>query len=383
MNVLTRATVGDATGTYRPAVPRLLALATAVPPNVLSQAVARDRVRDYLSTRSGIFDALAPVYANAEIDTRYLAEPLGWYATPRSFAEKCDSYARSATAIARDLAERCLADAGLRADEIDAIVCVSSTGILTPSLDARLMNLLPFRRDTMRVPLFGLGCAGGVLGLSRASELAAARPGRRVLLLVIELCSLAIRHDRFAPSNVVAMALFGDGAAAAIIASDGRLDQGAGGDRDAALGTLGPGGEHCWQDTLDIMGWNVDGNGLDVVFHRSIPAIVANDYASALAGFLDRDGLRLEDFVRTCCHPGGIKVVEALEDVFALPRGALDAERDVLRNYGNMSAPTVLFVLQELIGRGVRGKLLLSSLGPGFAVAFQVVDLAGGPPGPA
>ena len=370
MNVLARATAGSAVDPRTPAAPRLVALATAVPPHVIEQAAARERVREYLSTRSGIFEALAAVYTNAEIDTRYTSEPLGWYLTPRTFAEKCESYARNATAIARELAERCLADAGMRADEIDAIVCVSSTGILTPSLDARLMNVLPFRRDTIRLPVFGLGCAGGVLGLGRAAELAAAKPGRRVLLLVVELCSLAIRHDRFAPSNVVAMALFGDGAAAAIIVNDGD-----GGGGPPGLGALGPGGEHCWQDTLDIMGWNVDSNGLDVVFHRSIPTIVANDYAGALNGFLAREGLGLADFSRACCHPGGVKVLEALEDVLGVERGGLDVERDILRRYGNMSAPTVLFVLQALHRAGVSGRVLLSSLGPGFTAAFQVVDL--------
>ena len=374
MNVLARAAAGSVVNTNAPAAPRLLALATAVPPHVLPQTAARDRVRDYLSTRSGIFEVLAPVYTNAEIDTRYLAEPIEWYGATRTFAEKSDSYARNATLIARDLAERCLAEASLRADQIDAIVCVSSTGVLTPSLDARLMNLLPFRRDTVRLPIFGLGCAGGVLGLNRAAEFAAAKPGRRVLLLVVELCSLAIRHDRFAPSNVVAMALFGDGAAGAIIVNDGG-EAGAGG--GAGLGTIGPGGEHTWPDTLDIMGWNVDGNGLDVVFHRSIPTVVANDYPGALNGFLAREGLTLADFTRACCHPGGVKVVDALEDVLGVERGGLDAERDVLRRYGNMSAPTVLFVLNELRLRGVTGKLLLSSLGPGFSAAFSVVDLTG------
>src|SRR5579871_5677796 len=200
MNVLARATAIGALDARAPS-PRLLALATAVPPNAIPQAAARESVREYLRGRTGIFDALAAVYTNAEIDTRYAAEPLEWYLSPRTFAEKCDSYARNATAIARDLAERCLSEAGLEASDIDAIVCVSSTGVLTPSLDARLMNLLPFRRDTVRLPIFGLGCAGGVLGLSRAAEMAAARPGRRVLLIVVELCSLAVRHDRFAPSN--------------------------------------------------------------------------------------------------------------------------------------------------------------------------------------
>ncbi len=372
MNIVTRAASRSALTERHGSAARLLALTTAVPPHLVVQATVREQVRAYLRTRTGIFDALADVYTNAEIDSRHVAEPADWYLTPRTFAEKCVSFAEHATSMAADLAGRTLRAAGMVASDIDAIVCVSSTGVLTPSLDARLMNLLPFRRDTIRLPIFGLGCAGGVLGLTRATQLAQSRPGMRVLLLVIELCSLAIRHDRFAPSNVVAMALFGDGGAGAVLVSDGDgIDP-----ARPALGVIGAGGEHCWQDTLDIMGWNVDGNGLDVVFHRSIPTIVANEYAGALAGFLDRNGLSLKDISRPCCHPGGVRVIEALEDALDLPRGALDVEREVLRAYGNMSAPTVLFVLDRLIQRGVSGPVLMSSLGPGFAAAFQMVDLA-------
>ncbi|MEJ0097399.1 MAG: type III polyketide synthase [Bauldia sp.] len=235
-------------------------------------------------------------------------------------------------ALGLEVAEKALSGAGLSAGDIDAIVCVSSTGIMTPSLDARLMNLLPFRRNTMRLPIFGYGCAGGVLGLSRAAQLAASRPGMRVLLIVVELCTMAIRHDRATPSNIVATALFGDGAAAAVIESGA---PGSAGEDDArGLGTIGVGGEHTWQDTLDIMGWRVDGLGLDVIFHYSIPSVIADEYPAALLGFLRANGMTLADIARPCCHPGGIKVIEALEDVLGYERGDFDAERAVLRDYG-------------------------------------------------
>jgi alkylresorcinol/alkylpyrone synthase len=262
--------------------------------------------------------------------------------------------------------------ANVTPQEIDAIVVVSTTGVVTPSLDARLMNLLPFRRETMRLPIFGFGCAGGVLGVTRAAQLAASRPGMRVLVIVVELCTMAIRHDRISPSTIVAAALFGDGGAAAVLES---RPASAASDDGPALGTLGVGGEHCWADTLDVMGWRVDGGGLDVIFSNSIPQIVADDYRGALEGFLARSGLGHEDFVRPCCHPGGVKVIEALEQVYALHPGALDVERGVLRDYGNMSAPTVLFVLDRLARSGLTGPVLMSSLGPGFTAAFQLVNL--------
>ena len=312
------------------------------------------------------------MFANAQIETRYACQPFDWYLEQRDFGEKSRLYAEHATALCLQAATDALAAAELDAHEIDAIVVVSTTGVVTPSLDARLMNLLPFRRDTIRLPIFGLGCAGGVLGLTRAAQLARSRPGMRCLLLVVELCTMAIRHDRASPSNIVATALFGDGAAAAILQSDGPGGSAA---ATSAIARIGIGGEHCWPDTLDIMGWHVDGHGLDVIFSSSIPQVVADDYPGALAGFLSRSGLTRGDFVRPCCHPGGVKVIEALELVYDLAPGQLDAEREILREYGNMSAPTVLFVLDRLVAKGLSGPVLMSSLGPGFTAAFQLVDL--------
>jgi alkylresorcinol/alkylpyrone synthase len=353
--------------------PLLRALVTAVPKHVLRQDYVRDNAKAFFGPRSSLFEHLEPVFGNALIEKRYACQPPDWYLTPRDFGEKSQSFAEHATALGLEIATRALDEAELEAHEIDAIVTVSSTGIMTPSLDARLMNLLPFRRDTIRLPIFGLGCAGGVLGLTRAAQLARSAPGMRVLLVVIELCTMAIRHDRMTPSNIVATALFGDGAAGAVIEN--------GGDGIAlgrpTIGTVGVGGEHTWQDTLDIMGWRVDNLGLDVVFSYSIPSVVAEDYPLALEGFLSRNAISPGDIARSCCHPGGVKVIEALEDVLGLARGALEVERSVLRDYGNMSAPTVLFVLDRIRDQGVRGPVLMSSLGPGFSAAFQMVSLVG------
>ena len=374
MNVSMPIRAADRASLFDPGAPRLRALVTAVPKHVLPQDKVRDSVRAYASTRTGLFEHLEPVFANARIETRYACEPFDWYLQPRDFGEKSRSYAEHATALCAEAAEKALAASGLTAAEIDALVVVSTTGVVTPSLDARLMNLMPFRRDTMRLPIFGFGCAGGVLGLTRAAQITRSRPGMRCLVIVVELCTMAIRHDRLTPSNIVATALFGDGAAAAIIQSPAAPGEEDGG---PFIGRVGPGGEHCWRDTLDIMGWRVDGLGLDVVFHYSIPEVVANDYPATLAGFLERNGIRREEIDRPCCHPGGVKVIEALEGVYGLAPGALDFEREVLRDFGNMSAPTVLFVLERMVKAGIAGTVLMSSLGPGFTAAFQMLTLTG------
>jgi len=351
---------------------QLLGLATAVPAQCFDQPTVIEKARQIFGGRTGLFETLESVYTNAQIETRYACQPLDWFDAPSGIADKTRAYETHATALAQRAGERALADAGLTAGDIDSIVFVSSTGIATPSIEARLMNAMPFRPDVQRLPVFGLGCAGGVLGMSRASQIARATPGSRCLLIVVELCTLAFRYDRLTKSNLVATALFGDGAAAAVLSTDGR------GGNGAPLGALGPGGEHLWRDTLNVMGWDVDDQGFDVIFHRDIPQIVAGAFNDAMHGFLARAGVDRTAIDRPCCHPGGVKVLDALEDVFAHDRGGLDAERDVLRGYGNMSAPTVLFVLDELRRRGTDGQLLMTALGPGFTGAFQLLRLNGG-----
>ncbi|MGH6719409.1 MAG: type III polyketide synthase, partial [Alphaproteobacteria bacterium] len=278
------------------------------------------------------------------------------------FAERNDLYLRHAVELAARAADRALGDAGLDYAGIDAIVAVSSSGIATPSLDALVMERRPFRRDVERLPVFGLGCAGGVLGLARAAALSLARPGSRVLLLVVELCGLTFRRADRSKSNLIASALFGDGAAAAIVSTAG------GGPRLTAWG------EHTWPDSLDIMGWSVADDGFGVLFSRDIPALIRRDFRSVAGNFLARHGLSFELIDVFLCHPGGAKVVDALEHALGLAPDALEDSRAVLAEFGNMSAVTVLFVLARALGRGRAGRLLLSTLGPGFTAAFLVAE---------
>jgi len=347
----------------------LSSLVTVVPPHRIAQSVAKERAREVFASRMPFFDQLEQVFDNAAIDARHSCLPVEWFLGPADFEEKTRLYQEHATALAFDAANRALDQAGLGPEEIDVLVFVSSTGISTPTIEARLMNKIAFRRDVMRLPIFGFGCAGGVLGLTRTAQMARSQPGLRCLMIVVELSSLAFRYDRLTKSNLVASALFGDGAAAAVISSD---------PRDASLATLGVGGEHCWPDTLDVMGWNIDANGLDVIFQQSIPQIIADQYPAVLDAFLANHGLTRSDIDRPCCHPGGAKVVDELEKVFDYPKFGLDAERRVLAGYGNMSAPTVLFVLEDLLRTDQQGDLLTSSLGPGFTAAFQMVSVGEG-----
>jgi alkylresorcinol/alkylpyrone synthase len=212
-----------------------------------------------------------------------------------------------------------------------------------------------FRADVERVPVFGLGCAGGVSGLSIASRLACSRPGSIVLLVAVEVCTLAFRLDELTKANMVATALFGDGAAACVLKA-----------YDGGGAAVEMSGQHTWPDTLDIMGWRIDPQGFGVIFDRAIPPFAQAHIAPAVAGILARGGLALEDVDRFACHPGGSKVIAALERALSLEQGSLDHERAVLADYGNMSSPTVLFVLDRILRAGLPSRTLLTAMGPGF-----------------
>jgi len=344
-----------------PTLARLRGVATAVPRHALSQddiMAAADRLFDRPPDE---LERLMPAYGNAGILQRHSCVPLEWYLERHGWKERTALFVEHAPALLADAAERCVNNAGIAWDRIDAIVAVSTTGIATPSLDALLMERLPFRRDVMRLPIFGLGCAGGVLGFSRAAELARAEPGRNVLLLVVELCALTFRRGDNSKSNVIATALFGDGAAAALISCDGEGQ------------VLGPGGEHTWPGTLDVMGWHVEEDGLGVLFSRDIPALVRAKFRPAMLRFLARHGIAASQIDRYVCHPGGAKVIDALEDALAIAPGTMTEAREILRRYGNMSAATVLFVLEKMLAEGAQGNLLMSALGPGFTAAFQLL----------
>ncbi|HVJ53093.1 MAG TPA: 3-oxoacyl-[acyl-carrier-protein] synthase III C-terminal domain-containing protein [Aliidongia sp.] len=343
------------------AQPRLLALATSNPPYVLQQSVVRAEASRFFGTERET-ERLLPVFDNSNIDTRYSCVPLEWYAEPHGWTERNALYIENAVPLLEKAATEALDQAGLKPEDIDMIVVASTTGVATPSLDALLMERLPFRRDVQRLPIFGLGCAGGVLGISRAATMARAMPEARILYLVVELCALWFRRDDRSKSNIVATALFGDGAAAAVISCRGEGP------------AFGASGEHTWPDSLGIMGWDVEADGLKAIFSRDIPALVKNKLSEVADAFFKRNGLSLSDIGTLVCHPGGTKVIAALEEVFGLAAGTMVEARQILQRYGNMSAATVMFVLRKMLDQGIRERMLMTALGPGFSTGFLVLD---------
>jgi alkylresorcinol/alkylpyrone synthase len=336
----------------------LVSLATAVPPHVFQQKDVLAAAWDVLGSRFPDFERFSSIFTNTGIVKRHGVKPFGWYLEPRGWPQRTEAFLEGAEALFVDAAEKALTSAALSGGDIDTVVTVTSTGIATPSLEARVARRMGFRSDVMRVPVFGLGCAGGASGLSIASRLAQAWPGTNVLLVAIELCSLAIRLDQLTKANIVATSLFADGAAAVILRAG-----------DGGATRVENSGEHLWPNTLGVMGWNVDPDGFGVIFRRTIPDFVISHLNPAVARILARMQLSVSDIDRFICHPGGTKVINALETALALDQGTLDHERQVIADYGNMSSPTILFVLEQARAKGLPARALLTALGPGFTAS--------------
>lgn len=343
--------------------PRVLALATASPEHEVDQPAVAAAASSILLPGAPDLARLLPVFARSGVVTRQMVRPPDWYASPLGWPERLDTWARAGLPMLVDATRAALAEAGMAAAAVDAVVMVSTTGFAAPSLDVAVVGELAMRQDVQRLPVFGLGCAGGVIGLARAADLARARPGAVVLLLVLELCSVTFRTSDHRPSNMVASALFGDGAAAVLL----RVD-------DAPGPRLGAGHEHTVPDSGAVMGWTMEDDGMGVVFSPEIPDLVDRVVPGVLDAFLASEGLTRAAVDGWIAHPGGAKVLLALGRVCGADAPGLDLARAVLARHGNMSAATVLFVLEQAIRRGLSGRHVMMALGPGFTVALQLLE---------
>ncbi len=337
--------------------PSILSVATAVPRHRVSQETARDFARLMFSESFKNVERLLPIFDNAHIQNRHFCVPPEWFGEDHPFHEKNALYVENALDLSEKAAKRALDKAGVEPGDVDAIFFVSTTGISTPSLDSKLMFRLGLPEHVRRVPLWGLGCAGGAVGLARAADHVRAYPEKLVLLVAVELCGLTfVKGDR-SKSNLVATSLFADGAAAVLLGAGEGL---------ALLGSHST----TWPETEDVMGWDVIEEGLRVRFARSVPQIVHEKMRGNLKAACDSLDLAFEDLQHFVMHPGGPKVLEAYEETLGLSPGSLDLSREILRDYGNMSSVSVLFVLEQFLedypaGSGEHGTI--SALGPGFS----------------
>ncbi len=346
----------------------IASVATAVPEHVVTQEDAKFRAQKVYPQ----YARLEALYTNTGIDTRYSVEPVPWHLTTHTWEERTQTYERNALVLLERVAKQSVAEAGLSLHDIDVIVTNTITGLSIPSLEARLMNRLAFRPDVERLPIFGLGCGGGVGGLARATRMAQARPGANVLFLTVDLCSLCLRVNDSSLAMFVSAALFGDGAAAVVLRSHAGDRRGAAGGR-ARVGAIG---EYFWSNTEHIMGWAIKNDGFGVVLSPELPSLMRERLGEALFPFLAREGLSMQDFDGFLLHPGGSKVLETAEEL-----ARIGARPDPLFLEG-VAKSTATCRPQPSCSCSRRrwptvraGAILLAAFGPGFSAYFIVLEL--------
>ncbi|CAN5512819.1 type III polyketide synthase BpsA [soil metagenome] len=343
---------------------RIAGIGTALPEHIVTQDDVRAVVGALFGDRFSQIERILQVFEHDHIRTRRFVRPISWYAEQHGFRDCNNVYIETATDLATLAATRAIEGSGHTAQEISAIVFVSTTGIATPSIESTVLQRLQCAATTSRIPIVGLGCAGGVVGLARAAEICRARNGAPVLLIAAEICSVTFQRGEPTKSNIVASSIFGDGAAAVVISGSGQGPR------------VGHGYSELFPNTADIMGWDVIDTGLNVRFSRDIPDFVRTNMADVLDRFLTHTGLEKQQISTFVAHPGGAKVLDAYADVLGVPSVNVEMAKDVLREVGNISSASVLFVLgRELRQHHEQGSLgLCLALGPGFSAEFCTLE---------
>ena len=338
--------------------PKVLSVATALPPHRIGQAEVKTFARSMFSEAYRDIERLTPIFDNVHVENRNFCVPLEWFDEDHTFPEKNDLYVEHALDLSAKAARRAIDRAGASVEDIGAIFFFSTTGFATPSLDSKLIFELGLSEHTRRLPIWGLGCAAGAATLAHAADHARLYPEQLVLLVGVELSGLTFQRGDRSKANLISTSLFADGAAAALIGHEG--------DGPELLGSYST----TWPGTEDVMGWELVETGLKVQLSKSVPTIVLEKLRPNLEAACASMGLDFSDLEHFVLHPGGSKVLDAFEEVFDLEPGALTFSRGVLRDCGNMSAVTVLFILERFLESGEfsPGDLgVLSAMGPGFS----------------
>ncbi len=343
----------------------LAATTTAVPPYPLRRVDVQRALRTAFHLDERRHAAALAIVDNAQVEQRYSVFPLEYLIRPRSLTQTMQDYREQALGLTRQVAQRCLDQAGLAARDIDLIITVSCTGYMIPSLDAYLINDLGFRTDVRRLPITELGCIAGAMALSQAWSFVRAFPGANVLVVAVELPSLTFQAHDTSTANIVATALFGDGAAAALVTGQPRP----GLEIVDTQSALIPG-------TLGDMGYDLRDSGFHMVLSKDVPALLRDQIGGLSTRFLTQHGLGVEQIAAFALHPGGKKILEYLEQELRLGREQTQPSWTVLRDYGNLSSAAILFVLHEWLtkrplGSGQYG--LAAGFGPGLSAELLLL----------
>jgi alkylresorcinol/alkylpyrone synthase len=344
----------------------IASVATANPQHKVAQADAIAHAKRIFPH----FDRLEALFGNTGIEWRYTCQPLSWCHERHGWTERNAEFQRHALDLLAPLATEAVAKADLELADIDMLVVNTITGLAVPSLDALLLSRIALPETVERLPIFGYGCGGGVAGLARTAQLAASQPGTNALFLTIELCSLCARPNNPSLTAFVSGALFGDGAGAVVLKSP---------KRGAGINSTRPAiravGEHCWRKTEHLLGYTIRDDGFGMVLSPELPAVMRERLGPAIDEFLARNSMSRNDMAGYLFHPGGRKILESAAEIPGPGQDGLEHSWAVLRDFGNMSSASILFVLDRAMRSGARGRHLLSAFGPGFSTYFIVADL--------
>jgi alkylresorcinol/alkylpyrone synthase len=353
----------------KPNGPYVRSVGTALPPHYADQETLIAAFRTHWAKEHFNVERLEELHRAVQVGGRHLAVPLHEYPALVDLRSRNDAWLRVSTEVGEQAVRQALHRAGLTPSDVDHLFFVTVTGIATPSVDARLMNRLGLRSDVKRTPIFGLGCVAGAAGTARASDVLRAYPDEVAVLLSVELCSLTLQREDLSIANIIASGLFGDGAAALVLSGAERPMAGA--PRILATQSV------FYPDTERVMGWDVVNGGFKVVLSAKVPEVVRSHVRTDVAGFLAEHGLETKDIRHWVAHTGGPKVLEAFESTLELPPGALERSWKSLRETGNLSSASVLFVLDSLLASGDArsGDLgLLMAMGPGFCAELVLLQ---------
>jgi len=333
-----------------------------------AQGEVKEQARIAFTSRSPHMERLMDVFDNTQIVTRNFCKPLGYYIAPSTFEDRNNQYMEMSLKYSVEAIENCIVKADISKRDITDILFVSTTGLATPSMDALIINRMRLSPHINRMPIFGLGCAGGVSGMAKANSIAIANPDAVVLLVAVELCSLTVLRNDYSTSNFVGSSLFSDGIAACIVMGDSRS-----GDKRVKFKSAS---SKLYYDSLEVMGWDFTNNGFKVLFSKDIPAFINEHVQGDITGFLSKQGLQLSDIRNFIFHPGGKKVLDAYTDALPVEGDFLENSRLVMNDYGNMSSVTVLYVLERFMNGGFEdGYGLMMAMGPGFSSEMVLLEM--------
>lgn len=364
-------------------MPAVGAAHTALPLHQYTQDQLIAAFRELWAAKYFNVDRIEQFHRNVMVGSRSLALPLEKYRELSGFADSNKAYLEASMEILERMVGELLYDAGVKPSEIHAIISTSVTGIAVPSLDARLMNRIPFPHSVKRLPLFGLGCMGGAAGISRAADYLKGHPAENVLFFSVELCSLTLQREDLSVANIVSSGLFGDGAAAVILVGDqspirDRIHPGL--SLPGKPGIRAPrilDNRSCFfPGTERVMGWDMQDTGFQVVLDPGVPEFARQNIRPGLEAFLKDHNLTIEDIDVWIAHPGGPKVITGMEEGLGLAQGTLNLSMESLQKYGNLSSASVLFILKEALASnpppGSFGVLL--AMGPAFAAEYSLLQ---------